>query len=61
MPTPATVHFGGENVALEARHAVMLTAFAANPNRFAAGKPKRSLLPSEVWINQLSHDETTAA
>ncbi len=61
MLTPATVHFGRGNGALEARHAVMKAAFAANPNRFAAGEPKRSLLPSEVWINQPSHDETAAA
>jgi hypothetical protein len=43
-----------DETVLEARHAVMLNAFATNPKRFSAGKPKRPPLPSESWINQLS-------
>jgi len=43
-----------------ARHAVMLAAYSANPDRFAAGEPKLAMLPAEVWINQPNHDELAA-
>ncbi len=48
MLTPATVHHDPEAAALAARHAVMLAAYSANPDRFAAGEPKLAMLPAEV-------------
>jgi hypothetical protein len=39
----------------------MQSAFAAHPDRFAAGEPKRSQLPAAVWINEPIHDGTAAA
>ncbi len=48
MLTPATVHHDLEAAALAARHAVMLAAYSANPDRFAAGEPKLAMLPAEV-------------
>ncbi len=30
----------------------MLTAYAAKPERFVNGEPKRSVLPADVWINR---------
>lgn len=52
MLTPATVHAGEADAALDARHGVMLAAFAATPERFINGEPKRIDLPTAVWINQ---------
>jgi len=52
MLTPAIVHAGQAHGALEARHSIMLTAFAAKPERFVHGEPKRNVLPADVWINR---------
>lgn len=60
MLTPATVHEGKADAVLEARHAVMLKAYAANPERFIKGKPALRALPTEVWINRPKDDETAA-
>lgn len=60
MLTPATVHNGNADAVLAARHAAMLVAHAATPNRFINGKPKLRTLPTNVWINRPS-DETSAA
>jgi putative transposase len=61
MLTPAAVHHGLAADLLEKRYAVMQRAYAAHPNRFAAGSPTRIELPRDVWINQPSHDGTAAA
>jgi putative transposase len=61
MLTPAAVHHDLATAVLEKRHAVMQSAFAAHPDRFAAGEPKRSQLPAAVWINEPIHDGTAAA
>jgi putative transposase len=60
MLTPDTVHHGRADAVLDARHAVMRAGFAANPDRFIAGEPKRAKLPSAVWINKPNDDATAA-
>lgn len=60
MLTPATVHDGKADTVLAERHAAMLIAHAANPERFVNGKPKLRTLSPEVWINRPS-DESAAA
>jgi putative transposase len=52
MLTPATVHAGEADTVLDARHRVMLMAYAAKPERFINGEPKRAELPKDVWINK---------
>lgn len=52
MLTPATVHAGEADAVLDARHRVMLTAYASTPERFINGEPKRVELPKDVWINK---------
>jgi putative transposase len=52
MLTPAIVHAGEADVVLDARHRVMLAAYAATPERFINGQPKRVELPKDVWINK---------
>lgn len=60
MLTPATVHEGRADDVLGARHATVLAAFAAKPERFINGAPKLSKLPSEVWINRPTESEAAA-
>lgn len=52
MLTPAIVHAGQADGVLEARHGIMLIAYAAKPERFVNGEPKRDVLPADVWINR---------
>jgi putative transposase len=52
MLTPAVVHAGEANAALDARHEIMLLAYAETPERFINGVPKRAELPTDVWINK---------
>jgi putative transposase len=49
--TPATVHHGRAGEVLDARHRVRLAAYAAHPERFVNGPPRRQSMPSAVWIN----------
>lgn len=58
MLTPAMVHEARAEQVLTARHAVMIKAHQANPERFVRGVPKRLALPSAVWINPPVHDVT---
>jgi putative transposase len=51
MLTPATVHYGRAEEVLRKRHAVLLQAYQAHPERFAR-PPRRQELPREVWINR---------
>lgn len=60
MLTPATVHEGRADDVLADRHAVMIAAHAANPQRFINGRPKLRALPAHVWINKPSDDEAAA-
>jgi putative transposase len=55
--TPATVHHGRADQVLDARHRVRLAAYAAHPERFVNGPPRREYLPNAVWINP--PEETT--
>jgi putative transposase len=49
--TPADVHYGRAAAILEARHRARLAAYAAHPERFVQGPPRRDTLPPAVWIN----------
>lgn len=60
MLTPAMVHTGTADDVLNARHAVLSIAYAAHPDRFIAGAPKRAHLPAAVWINQPTDDSAAA-
>jgi putative transposase len=50
--TPAMVHYGQADAILDARRAVLATAYAAHPERFVHGQPVVAALPKEVWINK---------
>jgi putative transposase len=49
--TPADVHYGRAATILEVRHQTRLAAYAAHPERFVQGPPRREILPQAVWIN----------
>lgn len=51
MLTPAMVHQGAAPQVLEARAQVLLSAYAAHPERFVRHRPVPQSLPQEVWIN----------
>jgi len=63
MLTPEDVFLGRGPAILDRRHAVMLAAYAAHPERFVHGPPKLKALPAEVWINpparSLEQEEVT--
>ena len=49
--TPADVHYGRADTILGVRHQARLAAYAAHPERFVKGPPRRETLPTAVWIN----------
>ena len=49
--TPNEVHEGRSDEVLERRHAVRMAAWAAHPERYPRGAPRRQTLPSAVYIN----------
>ncbi len=49
--TPADVHYGRAATILDVRHQARLTGYAAHPERFVKGPPRRETLPTAVWIN----------
>lgn len=49
--TPAAVHHGRADAMLDGRQRVRLAAYAAHPERFVNGPPRRQRLPNAVWIN----------
>ena len=49
--TPETVHYQEEQVILEQRHAVLIKAFLAHPERFNYQQPQLKKLPESVCIN----------
>ena len=57
LMTPATVHYGQAEAVWQQRQAVMMTAYAAYPERFVGGKPCLPKAPDEVWINPPEHEE----
>ena len=50
--TPAMVHQGLADKALAERHARMLAAYEANPERFIKGPPRPRILQRAVYINR---------
>lgn len=50
--TPADVHYGRAATLLEVRHRTRMAAYAAHPERFVQGAPRRETLPAAVWINR---------
>lgn len=51
LMTPAAVHEGRANTMRDARQQVLLTAYAAHPERFVRKPPQPPVLPHAVWIN----------
>lgn len=51
LMTPAVVHDGRANTMRDARQQVLMTAYAAHPERFVRKPPQPPILPHAVWIN----------
>ncbi len=49
--TPAAVHYGRAATILDVRHQARVAAYAAHPERFVKGPPRRETLATAVWIN----------
>jgi putative transposase len=49
--TPADVHYGRAAAVLEARYRTRGAAYAAHPERFVQGPPRRETLTTALWIN----------
>lgn len=49
--TPAAVHDGRASAMRDARQLVLMTAYAAHPERFVRKPPQPPILPHAVWIN----------
>jgi transposase len=45
------IHHGLAKQRVAARATVLATAYAAHPERFSAGPPAPTAMPTEVWIN----------
>lgn len=52
LMTPEAMHHGQAPKLREQRQQVLISAFAAHPQRFVRGVPSPPKLPTEVWINQ---------
>lgn len=52
MFTPATVHAGRVDEAIEVRQRALDASYAAHPERFINGPPVATRPPTEVWINR---------
>jgi putative transposase len=52
--TPATVHYGQAQAAIDRHQQVLRAAYNAHPERFVRGEPRPPSLPTEVWINRPS-------
>lgn len=52
MLTPASVHHNQHKTVLQARSALLTSAYRLHPERFVRGIPMAKSLPSEVWINK---------
>jgi len=51
MLTPESVHNGHAPEILDARHAVLVAAQQAHPERFVRGVPRLQQAPQAAWIN----------
>lgn len=58
--TPNEVHEGRGDEVLAHRHAVKMAAFAAHPERFTRGAPRRETAPAAVFINPPSAGAASA-
>lgn len=61
MLTPALVHAGQAEFVRTYRATVLLTAYAAHPERFVRGKPTPPRFPDAVWINPPAPTKTPKA
>lgn len=52
MLTPASVHHNQYETVIEARSALLASAYQLHPERFVRGIPIVKSLPKEVWINK---------
>jgi putative transposase len=50
--SPAVVHYGLAQAAIQQRRAVLDAAYAAHPERFVHKPPQPPPAPAEVWINK---------
>ena len=57
--TPHDVHYGLAIARREQRATVLAAAHQAHPERFLRGLPTPAALPTAVWINKPSAEETT--
>jgi len=57
--TPSAVHGGRAETLRDARQQVLLTAYAAHPERFVRKPPQPPILPHAVWINPPWFDTLT--
>ncbi len=51
MLTPEMVHYGLAQEVMDARHQVLMAAYAVHPERFVRKPPQPTILPGAVWIN----------
>ena len=51
LMTPHTVHYGHHAQLTQQRHATLMNAFAAHPQRFKGRAPTPPTVPTAVWIN----------
>lgn len=58
LHTPASVHFGTANEIRQQRATVLTDAYTTNPERFVRGTPQPPKLPSAVWINRPTEEQT---
>jgi putative transposase len=56
--TPESVHYGEAEEILRKRKEVLRQACSLHPERFVRGIPKPPSLPTEVWINPPSREES---
>lgn len=49
--TPESAHYQRDQAILEQRHAVLMQAFLAHPERFNHKQPQLKILPKAVYIN----------
>lgn len=56
--TPADLHFGQTQSIIERRQATLDAAFERYPERFVRGRPRPPVIPTEVWINQPSANQS---
>lgn len=59
--TPADVYYGRAEAVLERRHTRLLAAYAAHPERFPNGPPKRQVLAPATYINPPQHAPESVA